>query len=66
MRKFKEDKQEFMKKNYLTCKYCGYNNEKARFLQYGVCLKCGKILDEKTYFMIQMMKRINDNKRRKG
>lgn len=66
MRTFKESKDSFMKRNYITCKYCDYNNERARFLQYGKCLKCGKVLDEKTYFMIEMMKRINNNKRKKG
>ena len=62
----KESKEEFMKNKYITCKYCGYNNERARFLQFGTCLFCGKILDEKTYFKIQMMKRIKDYRRRQG
>lgn len=59
-------KDEFVKKNYVTCPKCEYNNERGRFNQYGTCLKCGEILDEKTYFMIQMMKRIKDNKRKQG
>lgn len=58
------DKKEFIKKNYITCENCGYNNERARFNQYGTCLKCGKVLDQKTYFMIQMKKRIKDNERK--
>lgn len=57
-------KEDFMKKNYITCKICGYNNERGRLMQYGTCLKCGKILDEKTYFMIQMMKKVRENKRK--
>lgn len=66
MKKFtEEEKQEFLKKHYYTCKHCGYNNEKKRFLQFGICLNCGKILDEKTHFMIEMLKKMNDNKRKK-
>jgi len=61
----KETKEEFMKKKYITCPKCSYNNERGRFQQYGKCLKCGEILDQKTYFMINMMKKIKDNKRRR-
>ena len=64
MKTFKENKKSFMEKNYIVCPYCQYNNEKSRFLQYGTCLKCGKILDQKTYFMIEMMKKIKDNRRK--
>lgn len=64
MKKKTETKEEFLQKRYITCKYCGYNNEKARFLKYGKCLFCDKILDEKVYFKIEMLKKINDNKRK--
>lgn len=64
MRTFKESKEEFMRKNYIACPYCKYNNERARFLQYGTCLNCGKILDQKTHFMIEMMKKVKDNQRK--
>lgn len=64
MKKHKISKDEFIAKIYITCKKCGYNNEKSRYFKYGKCLKCGAILDEKTYFMIQMTKRLKDNKRR--
>ena len=64
MRTFKESKEVFLKKTYITCDFCGYNNEKSRFLKYGKCLKCGHILDNRTYFMIEMMKKIKDNKRK--
>lgn len=66
METYIEDKEEFMRKNYITCKHCGYNNERGRFKQFGTCLKCGKILDEKTYFMIKMMEVVKENKRKKG
>lgn len=66
MKKIKDNKEDFMKKNYIVCPYCQYNNEKARFLQYGTCLKCGKILDNKVHFMIEMLKRVKDNKRKQG
>ena len=59
-------KEEFIKKHYCTCKKCDYNNERGRLNQYGTCLKCGEILDKKIYFKIQMMKRINDDKRKRG
>lgn len=61
-----KEMQDFLKANYVTCNHCGYNNEKARLRQYGTCLNCGKILDEKMYFMIEMMKKLKANSRRKG
>jgi predicted Zn-ribbon and HTH transcriptional regulator len=64
MKTFETSKEEFMKKNYVTCENCGYNNERARFLQFGRCLKCKKILDKKTHYMIEMMKKIKDNERK--
>lgn len=64
MTKFKDSKEEFMKKRFITCKNCGYNNERSRFLQYGTCLNCSEILDEKVYFKIEMLKKINMNKRK--
>lgn len=66
MRKFKTSKEDFMKQKYITCDKCGYNNEKSRFLQYGKCLKCDTILDQKVYFMIEMNKRLRNNKRKQG
>lgn len=64
MKTYIKDRKAFMGVNYITCEKCGYNNERSRFMQFGTCLKCGKILDEKTYFMIEMMKRIKNNKRK--
>lgn len=61
-RRTKEEKEEFVKKLFVTCKWCGYNNERGRFNQYGTCLKCGRILDEKTYFKIEMLKKLRLNK----
>lgn len=61
-----EEKKEFVKTHYIKCPRCEYNNEKKRFMQYGTCLKCGEILDHKTYFMIEMMKKIRDNKRKRS
>jgi predicted Zn-ribbon and HTH transcriptional regulator len=66
MKTFKTTKEEFMKQNYVTCNNCGYNNERSRFLQYGKCLRCDTILDDKTYFMIQMMKKLKNNKRKRS
>lgn len=61
-----EEKEKFIKAHYYTCDKCGYNNEKSRFMQYGTCLRCGSKLDEKVYFMIEMMKRIKNNERKRG
>lgn len=66
MKKYKTTKEEFMKQNYITCPYCQYNNEKGRFSQYGKCLNCGEILDPKMHFMIEMLKKAKDDKRRRG
>lgn len=62
----KTTKEDFMKQNYLTCQKCGYNNERGRFMQYGKCLNCGAILDKKTHFMIEMLKRVKDDKRKRS
>jgi len=53
----KKNREEFMKKNYITCD-CGYNNLKRRFYLYGKCLNCGKIIDKKIYFKVIMNERI--------
>ena len=66
MKKHKDTKEVFLEKYYTACPKCSYNNEKGRLNQYGTCLKCGAVLDEKIYFKIQMLKRIKDNKRRQG
>lgn len=66
MKTFETSKEEFMKKNYVACPYCKYNNEKSRFLQFGTCLNCGKILDKKTHFMIEMMKKVKEDKRKRS
>ena len=46
----------FVKDNYITCE-CGYNNEKHRFENYGTCLRCGKILDDKIYIYSLLRKK---------
>lgn len=35
--------------NYVICPFCGYNNEFYRFQSHGTCLRCHKIVDQKTY-----------------
>lgn len=37
------------KLNFVVCQFCGYNNEFNRFQNYGTCLRCHKIIDQKTY-----------------
>lgn len=43
-------KKEWINERFITCKYCGYNNFKKRLESFGTCLRCGKIIDEKSYF----------------
>lgn len=57
-------KEDFIKAYFITCPVCGYNNERKRNNQYGTCLKCGAILDDKTYFMIRMQELIKNNKQK--
>lgn len=64
MRKFKTSKEDFLRKTYIKCPKCKYNNEKGRLNHYGTCLKCGSVLDNKKYFMIEMMKKLKDNERK--
>lgn len=57
-------KEEFIQAHYITCKSCGYNNEKNRLQRYGVCLNCGEPLDDKIYFMIKMQEKLQENRRK--
>lgn len=61
-----ETREEFLKATFTTCKKCGYNNERGRLHQYGTCLNCGTILDDKIYFMIEMRKKLKNNKRKRS
>lgn len=61
-----EERAQFVKDNYKTCPYCHYNNERVRLNKYAVCLNCGKIIDKKNYFMIQLKKKMDEEKRRRG
>ena len=46
----KSQREAFLKKQFITCKYCGYNNKIQKLKKNGVCLCCGQILDKKIYF----------------
>ena len=50
MKTIEEKRNEFIKVRFITCKYCNYNNYKGRLENYGTCLRCGKIIDERSYF----------------
>ena len=50
MKKYEDTKNEFMIARFITCKYCGYNNFKNRLENFGTCLRCGEIIDERSYF----------------
>lgn len=49
-REHKGDYEEFIKDNFTICPCCGYYNKKEYFNNYGTCLNCGKILNQKKYF----------------
>lgn len=43
-----EKHKKFIEEHFITCE-CGYFNKKGRIDNYGFCLRCGKVLDEKAY-----------------
>lgn len=45
----KEQTEQWIERHFVVCK-CGYRNEINRFQKYGVCLSCGRILDDRLYF----------------
>ena len=45
----KEQTERWLEREFITCQ-CGYRNQIHRFQKYGVCLCCGKILDDRVYF----------------
>lgn len=49
MRRTEASIKRFVSERFVTCKYCGYNNEKKRLENYGTCLRCRKIIDGKSY-----------------
>ena len=49
MRRTEASIKRFVNERFVTCKYCGYNNEKRRLENYGTCLRCRKIIDGKSY-----------------
>lgn len=52
----KKSKEQLMREEFVTCEKCGYNNKRKRFEAFGTCLRCGEILDGKTYFKAQMFR----------
>lgn len=42
--------EEFMKNNFVVCPYCDYNNKVEKFVKFGTCLNCKKIIDDRIYF----------------
>lgn len=62
------NREKFIEDLFITCDECGYNNLKNRFVAFGTCLRCGKIIDDRTYFRATMIKiaRMTPRSRRKG
>lgn len=54
----REQYDDFIVNNFVTCDECGYNNQKDRFQAYGTCLHCNKVLDDKVYFKAQLRKQV--------
>lgn len=61
----KEETERWIERNFVVCK-CGYRNEIKRFERYGICLSCGRILDERIYFKQQFYKTRQKMRRRNG
>ena len=45
---------------YITCGYCGYNNERERLERYKACLNCHKPLGDKDYFQKMLSKKMEE------
>jgi hypothetical protein len=41
----------------ITCD-CGYNNQPENVARWGTCTKCGKVLDKKAKYKIEMYQRL--------
>lgn len=55
MSKVGSDKHKaFIEENFVVCDKCGYNNRKGRIDNFGFCLCCKKILDEKAYLKYKL------------
>lgn len=48
-----EAHKKFIQDHFITCE-CGYNNRKGRIDNFGFCLCCKKILDEKAYLKYKL------------
>lgn len=62
MKTTEEKRNEFIKVRFTTCKYCGYNNFKKRLENYGTCLRCNRVIDEKSYFKRKLGGKLYDKK----
>lgn len=54
--------KKFIDSVYLTCGYCGYNNERERLKLFNCCLKCHRPLGDSKYFKEQLLKKMEGNK----
>lgn len=60
------NKEEWLRTNFIVCPKCGYNNEKKRNVLYGKCLRCGEVLDKKTYLRYLLYKSNSLSDKKKG
>ena len=54
--RYEKDK---VKIDFKVCEHCGYNNHPRRVSFYGTCLRCGKVIDEKTKFIHDMYNKLH-------
>ena len=66
MRRTEASIKRFVNERFVTCKYCGYNNKKRRLENYGTCLRCRKIIDEKSYLRRKLGGNLVWQKRKKS
>ena len=50
MKRKEETINKFICERFVVCSNCGYNNFKKRLENFGTCLRCGEVIDERSYF----------------
>ena len=49
-----EKHRAFIEENFVVCDKCGYNNKRGRLDNYGFCLRCNNVIDERAYFKYRL------------
>ena len=64
MKRTEESINDFINARFKVCSNCGYNNYKGRLENYGTCLRCGEIIDERSYFKKKLGGELHGKKKR--